>query len=256
MRTARSCFKKSANYRNITSLDLRPRFSGFTLIKWPIASAASELIVLAPAPEQKRAFFWKNGRAGRLRPSGYFKRTARKIDRVVSQAFPQLEILPVCADYLEPFNLPSASRKPRAKLLLSGSTIGNFEPPAAMTFLQRVVDLCEDDAGFDWRRSAKDRRVLERAYNDNAGVTAQFNLNLLARANRELGANFDLRQWRHHAIYNPDEGRIEIYLISKIDQAVRIKHRQFHFHAGEKIITEYSYKHTRQVLSTSPTSRI
>ncbi len=75
-------------------------------------------------------------------------------------------------------------------------------------------------------------------------MTAQFNLNLLARANRELGANFDLRQWRHYAVYNPDEGRIEIYLISETDQTVRIKDRQFHFHPGEKIITEYSYKHT------------
>ncbi len=120
--------------------------------------------------------------------------------------FPKLEILPVCADYLEPFDLPLASRKAARKIVyFPGSTIGNFEPP---------------------------------------GVTAQFNLNLLARANRELGANFDLRQWRHYAVYNPDEGRIEIYLISETDQTVRIKDRQFHFHTGEKIITEYSYKHT------------
>ena len=162
--------------------------------------------------------------------------------------FPELEILPVCADYLEPFDLPSPSRKAARKIVyFPGSTIGNFEPPAAMTFLQRVVRVCGNDGGLligvDLR---KDRHVLERAYNDSAGVTAQFNLNLLARANRELGANFDLRQWRHYAIYNPDEGRIEIYLISEIDQSVRIKDRQFHFHAGQKIITEYSYKHTPQ----------
>jgi dimethylhistidine N-methyltransferase len=164
------------------------------------------------------------------------------------KTFPELEILPVCADYLEPFNLPSPSRKAARKVVcFPGSTIGNFEPPAATRFLQRVVDLCGNDGalliGVDLR---KDRHVLERAYNDSAGVTAQFNLNLLARANRELGANFDLRQWRHHAIYNPGEGRIEIYLVSEIDQTVRIKDRQFQFHAGEKIITEYSYKHAPQ----------
>jgi dimethylhistidine N-methyltransferase len=162
--------------------------------------------------------------------------------------FPELEILPVCADYLEPFDLPSPSRKAARKVVyFPGSTVGNFEPLAAKTFLRRVVDLCGNGGGLligvDLR---KDRHILERAYNDSAGVTAQFNLNLLARANRELDANFDLRQWRHYAIYNPDEGRIEIYLISEIDQAVRMKDRQFHFHAGEKIITEYSYKHTPQ----------
>jgi dimethylhistidine N-methyltransferase len=162
--------------------------------------------------------------------------------------FPELEILPVCADYLEPFDLPSPSREAAGKVVyFPGSTIGNFEPPAATAFLRRIVDLCGNNGGLligvDLR---KDRHVLERAYNDSTGVTAQFNLNLLARANRELGANFDLRRWRHYAIYNPGEGRIEIYLISEINQTARIKDRAFHFRAGEKIITEYSYKHTPQ----------
>src|SRR6266705_6543513 len=101
--------------------------------------------------------------------------------------FPELEILPVCADYLEPFDLPSPFRKAARKVVyFPGSTIGNFEPLAAMTFLRRVVDLFGNDGGLligvDLR---KDRNVLERAYNDSAGVTAQFNLNLLARANCE-----------------------------------------------------------------------
>ncbi|PYL55703.1 MAG: L-histidine N(alpha)-methyltransferase, partial [Verrucomicrobia bacterium] len=89
-----------------------------------------------------------------------------------------------------------------------------------------------------------DRHVLERAYNDRAGVTAQFNKNLLARINRELGADFDLNRWQHHAIYNSTEGRIEIYLISDTEQTVRIGAREFQFRAGEEILTEYSYKHT------------
>ncbi|MFZ3377314.1 MAG: L-histidine N(alpha)-methyltransferase, partial [Chthoniobacterales bacterium] len=86
--------------------------------------------------------------------------------------------------------------------------------------------------------------VLERAYNDRAGVTAQFNVNLLVRANRELGADFNPSRWRHCAIYNSREGRIEIYLISEADQTVHIGGHIFHFRPGEKIITEFSYKHT------------
>ena len=75
-------------------------------------------------------------------------------------------------------------------------------------------------------------------------MTAEFNKNLLARVNRELGADFDLRRWQHHAIYNSAEGRIELYLISEIAQVVRIAGREFDFRAGEEILTEYSYKHT------------
>jgi uncharacterized SAM-dependent methyltransferase len=86
--------------------------------------------------------------------------------------------------------------------------------------------------------------VIEAAYNDKDGVTAQFNLNLLAHINRETGANFDLSRWQHRAIYNSKAGRIEMYLISATDQTVRIQDQQFHFRAGEKILTEHSYKHT------------
>jgi uncharacterized SAM-dependent methyltransferase len=90
----------------------------------------------------------------------------------------------------------------------------------------------------------KSREVLEAAYNDGAGVTAEFNLNLLARANRELGADFDLSRWQHRAIYNQAESRIEMHLISQTDQTVHLGGREFAFGAGEKIITEFSYKHT------------
>ena len=162
--------------------------------------------------------------------------------------FPELEILPVCADYLEPIHLPSPSRKAVRKVVyFPGSTIGNFEPDVAWQFLQRIADHCGRGGGLligvDLQ---KDRYVLEQAYNDSAGVTAQFNLNLLARANRELGADFDLDRWRHYAVYNSSEGRIEIYLISEIDQTVHVGDHQFDFCVGEKIITEYSYKHTQE----------
>ena len=162
------------------------------------------------------------------------------------QIFPGLQILPVCADYLERFELPLPRRpSSRSVVYFPGSTIGNFEPTVATEFLRRLVDLCGDGGGLligvDLQ---KDRHVIEAAYNDGRGVTAAFNLNLLARANRELGADFDLERWRHRAIYNPTEGRIEMYVISEANQTVRIEDRKFDFVAGEKILTEYSYKHT------------
>ena len=85
---------------------------------------------------------------------------------------------------------------------------------------------------------------MEAAYNDSAGVTALFNLNMLVRANRELGADFDLSQWRHRAIYNQEAHRIEMHLISERAQTVHLGEGEFHFEPGEKIITEFSYKHT------------
>ena len=170
----------------------------------------------------------------------------RQSTALFRRLFPGLEILPVCTDYLEPFDLPAPERNAARKIVyFPGSTIGNFEPEEAIKFLRRIVDLCEKNGalliGVDLQ---KDRHVLERAYNDHAGVTAQFNVNLLVRANRELGADFNPSRWRHYAIYNSGEGRIEIYLISEADQTVHIAGRVFHFRPGEKIITEFSYKHT------------
>jgi dimethylhistidine N-methyltransferase len=162
------------------------------------------------------------------------------------EMFPRLQILPVCADYLEPLELPLPRHvSSRSVVYFPGSTIGNYEPEAASEFLARLVELAGDGGGLligvDLQ---KDRHVLERAYNDSAGVTAQFNKNLLARVNRELAADFDLNNWRHHAIYNSTEGRIEIYLISDKEQVAHIGAHEFQFRAGEEILTEYSYKHT------------
>ncbi len=161
------------------------------------------------------------------------------------QMFPRLEILPIASDYLEPFELP-LPRKPssRSVVYFPGSTIGNFEPNAATEFLRRLVDLCGEDGGLligvDLQ---KDRRIIEAAYNDSHGITAEFNLNLLVRANRELSADFDLNAWRHCAIYNSSKGRIEMYLISECDQRVHVEDREFDFRASERILTEYSYKY-------------
>ena len=163
-----------------------------------------------------------------------------------NKMFPTLQILPVAADYLEPFELPLPRQlSSRSVIYFPGSTIGNFEPDAAGEFLTRLIDLAGDGGGLligvDLQ---KDRQVIESAYNDSAGVTAKFNKNLLARINRELGADFNLSSWQHYAVYNPAEGRIEIFLISETNQNVRIGYHSFQFRAGERILTEYSYKHT------------
>jgi dimethylhistidine N-methyltransferase len=162
------------------------------------------------------------------------------------RAMPSLEILPVCADYVQRFELPQPSRKPdHIAVYFPGSTIGNLEPQAAQDFLGQICRICGPSGGLiigvDLQKS---RDVLEAAYNDSAGVTAQFNLNLLVRANRELGANFVIECWHHRAIYNEREGRIEMHLIAERDQVVQLGGRSFAFAAGETIITEFSYKHT------------
>ena len=172
----------------------------------------------------------------------------RLIDSAIelSRAMPALEILPVCGDYLQELQLPKPLRKPdHVAVFFPGSTIGNLDPDVAADFLRRVCRLCGKSGGLiigvDLQKS---REVLEAAYNDSAGVTAEFNLNLLVRANRELDADFDLSRWRHQAIYNQRDGRIEMHLISQAEQTVHVGGRAFTFARGEKIVTEYSYKHT------------
>ena len=179
-------------------------------------------------------------------PVDISEKQLRESTCIFQKIFPDLEILPVCADYLQPVVLPSPRHKAaRNVVYFPGSTIGNFEPNEALEFLRRVANVSGRGGGLligvDLQ---KDRNVIQAAYNDKDGVTAQFNLNLLAHINRETGANFDLSRWEHDAIYNSEAGRIEMYLVSAIDQTVRIQDRQFHFRAGEKILTEHSYKHT------------
>src|SRR5882724_634295 len=179
-------------------------------------------------------------------PVDISEKQLRKSAALFRKIFPNLEVLPVCADYLQPVVLPSPRHTPaRNVVYFPGSTIGNFEPSEALEFLRRIANVAGQGGGLligvDLQ---KDQNVIEAAYNDQAGVTAEFNLNLLARINRETGANFDLTRWRHRAIYSTEAGRIEMYLISAIDQTVRIQDRQFHFRADEKILTEHSYKHT------------
>jgi dimethylhistidine N-methyltransferase len=171
----------------------------------------------------------------------------RQSTALFRKIFPDLEILPVCADYLQSVVLPLPLREPARNIVyFPGSTIGNFEPDEALQFLRRIANVCRGGGGLligvDLK---KDRQVLEAAYNDSAGVTAEFNLNLLQRINSELGGDFDLDQWRHRAIYNSQPGRIEMHLISETDQSVHLNEHTFDFRRGENIITEFSYKYAQ-----------
>ena len=160
-------------------------------------------------------------------------------------AYPGLRIDPVCADYTRPFALPECREAARTVVYFPGSTIGNFEPDDARSFLRAVAERAGEGGGLligvDLK---KDPAVLHAAYNDSAGVTAQFNLNLLDRANRELGGEFDLARFAHYAFYNPRLGRIEMHLISQASHCVRVGTEAFDFREGETIFTESSYKHT------------
>ncbi len=159
--------------------------------------------------------------------------------------FPGLEVQPLCADFTGDFELPTPSSTPRRTVVyFPGSTIGNFGPPAAEVLLRRVATLVGPGGGmllgFDLR---KDSSVLVPAYDDARGVTAAFNLNLLARINRELGADFDLSAFRHRALYNQRLHCIEMHLVSLRDQRVRVGREVFAFKQGESIRTERSYKY-------------
>ena len=164
----------------------------------------------------------------------------------IQREFPLVEVLPVAADFTQPFELPDPKVMPvRNVVYFPGSTIGNFSPDAAQNLL-RVMhgEAGENGALLIGIDRQKDRSELESAYNDSAGVTAEFNLNILRRINRELGANFDLSRFRHRAIYNDTAGRIEMYLDSVCEQVVIIDGQEISFTAGEAILTEHSHKYT------------
>jgi L-histidine Nalpha-methyltransferase len=165
--------------------------------------------------------------------------------------FPQVKILPVTADICKPFNLPAEAKDAPARVgFFPGSTIGNFEPHEASGFLRNAANILGRGAlliiGVDLIKSAD---ILNAAYNDAEGVTAQFNLNLLTRINRELGGNFQLDTFEHHAFYNRERHRVEMHLASLKRQKVKVAGDTIDFRAGETIHTENSYKYSIESLS-------
>lgn len=163
----------------------------------------------------------------------------------IARKFSPIDVCCICADYLGHYYVPlDSNRNDGVTVFFPGSTIGNFMREQAVDFLKRVLSVCGRGGaliiGVDL---AKDTHILERAYNDEEGVTELFNKNLLTRMNNELGFDFDIESFSHKAVYNKDEGCIEMYLVSGKAQYVTGGGSKFQFEKGESILTERSYKY-------------
>ncbi len=186
-----------------------------------------------------------------LAPAAYIaidiSRTAlRQCAEELAAAYPAVKVAAVCADYTRPLQLPAMAAGARRRVIyFPGSTIGNFTRAEALVFLRYAHAIAGPGGamlvGVDLK---KDPARLHAAYNDAQGVTAAFNLNLLTRINRELGGDFDVSAFEHHAFYDADEGRIEMHLRSLREQQVSVAGRTFDFRAGETIHTENSCKYS------------
>ena len=166
--------------------------------------------------------------------------------RSIQQDFPDIEVLPVPADFLHPFDLPDPATTPlRNVVYFPGSTIGNFERDAAIELLEVMHEEAgEGGALLIGADLQKDPDVIRAAYNDSAGVTARFNLNMLEHLNREFGTEFDVDAFEHRATYDRDEGRVVMELVSQRDQVVSLSDTQIRIARNEAITTEYSHKYT------------
>jgi len=173
----------------------------------------------------------------------------------IAAEYPAVPVHLVCADYTAPLQLPDLPQRARRIAFFPGSTIGNFHPTEAAAFLRRVRRTVADDGalvlGVDRR---KDAATLNAAYDDAAGVTAAFNLNMLHRLNREFGADFDVSSFAHRAFFNETASRVEMHLVSLDRQTVCVAGERVAFEAGETIWTESSYKYDRDALDLLVTS--
>lgn len=159
--------------------------------------------------------------------------------------YPQLHIHAVCVDHTKPYNLPSSIPNQNRVFFYPGSSLGNFTPTEAINFLQDLRQKAGDNGklliGVDTKKPTP---ILNRAYNDAAGMTAAFNLNVLNRIQTDLDTDLNPASFQHHAFYNESLGRIEMHLISPQPQTVRVNGNTFELSAGESIHTENSYKYT------------
>lgn len=183
-------------------------------------------------------------RPGSYVPIDISRAHLRAAARRIQSLYPELRVEAICADFGQAFDLPAVRGSGRRIGFYPGSTIGNLEPEEAVMFLAGWAERLGPGAlmivGVDLR---KDRDILEPAYDDAQGVTARFSLNILERANRELGTDFDIGRFRHRARYDPDSGRVGIDLVSLVDQTVHMGDRSFRFSQGEPLHIENSWKY-------------
>jgi L-histidine Nalpha-methyltransferase len=164
----------------------------------------------------------------------------------IARDYPTLRVIPICADFTRPFDLPISVHAARRRVVyFPGSTLGNFDQEEARGLLQRMRHIIGANGavliGIDLK---KDPRVLERAYNDRAGVTAEFNVNALRHLNRELGTDFDLEAFEHLAVWVENQSRVEMHLVSKREQDVHVGDETVHIDKGEHLTTEFCHKYT------------
>lgn len=209
------------------------------------APAGVVLVEYGASDEAKAAVLLRDLDASAYVPIDVAQGALDSLTERMEQTHPGLDVFPVAADFLQDLTLPEPVLGKPLLGFFPGSTIGNLEPAAAVAFLHLVATTLGAGAtfvvGVDLR---KDRSILVPAYDDAQGVTAAFNMNLLARLNRESGANFDLDSFRHRAVWNEDEGRIEMHLESLRSQTAVVDGTSIDFAEGETIHTENSYKHT------------
>lgn len=168
-----------------------------------------------------------------------------KVAEQLRLEFPNIQILPLSADYTKPFELPESSPDARKVVFYPGSTIGNFKMEKVEQFLKVIHDIIEDDGAFLIGADLKKEiSVLEAAYNDSEEVTAEFNKNILTHLNKELGTSFNSDLFDHKSIWNEEKGRIEMHLFVKEDHDVVLGEEMIHFQKGESIHTENSHKYT------------
>jgi dimethylhistidine N-methyltransferase len=184
------------------------------------------------------------------RPCGYLPVDISASHLTVSAAalaldYPNLKIHPVVADYTQPFELPPFNETSQKRVgFFPGSTLGNFSPVEALHFLSRLAHMLQGGGLLLGVDLIKNPDHLHAAYNDRQGITAAFNLNLLVRANRELGCNFQVQHFDHSAFYNPPQRRIEMHLVSQCAQSVVLAGQTYHLAQGDSLHTENSYKFT------------
>ncbi len=168
----------------------------------------------------------------------------------LSEDYPHVEMLPVCADFTKSFEIPECRLDvARRVVYFPGSTIGNLTKAQSVALLQNIAAVIDRGGLLIGVDLEKDIRHLTPAYNDSQGVTAAFNLNMLHRINRELDADFTVEEFRHEARYEPALGRVEMHLVSRTDQVVQIRDEAFSFRRGESIHTENSHKYSLEGFS-------